>query len=470
MRNPFRRTRRPPQGDDGAPVLVGDTWMDARGQVPQRTWQAVAGATWRRRFGRLSSGVRRAGSWVVGVERRNAIERRAITSVPWNQGGDSPTEAVGPDRAMRLAAMWGSARILSTNLASVPLRQFRTVGDQHRQLPLAQLFVQPSTQGTLHDWIQRAVMGMVQHGNAVGYVTSRDYLGYPTQIEWLPRHWVQVIDSMPSGPGSFVNPIWYVLGTRVDPEDIVHIPWIAVPGRVWGLSPMGAFAKAVSTGLSAQEYTDTWFSSGGAPPGTFKNANQTVDQADAAIIKQRLVDAIRTRQPIVFGKDWEYDSITLPAGEVSFVETMRMTSTQIATIYGVPPELIGGETGGSMSYSSPQGREIELIQLTLLPWISKLEEHLSNLLPRGQHVVFDADSLVRLDPVARWSMYEKARLIGAMNNDEIRGKENLPPLPNGEGQDYTPLPIAAGASISPPAIRDDGGHHLRVVPGRRRDA
>lgn len=465
----FGGTRRPQPADDGGPVLVGDTYMDARGRPTERSWMSAAGATWRRRIGRVSGVARRVGGWVLGVEARGGVEKRAITSVPWNQGGDSPTMSVGPDRAMRLAAMWGSARILSTNLASVPVRQYRQVGDAQRRLSLSQLFVKPATQGTLHDWIQRAVMSMVLHGNAVGYVTSRDYLGYPTGIEWLPRSWVEVIDTLTYGPGSFVNPIWYVLGQRVDPADIVHIPWIAVPGRVWGLSPMGAFAKSVSTGLSAQEYTDTWFNAGGAPPGTFRNINQVVDQKDAAVIKSRLVEAIKTRQPIVFGKDWEYEAITMPAGEVSFVETMRMTASQIATIYGVPPELVGGETGGSNVYSSPQGREIELIQLTLLPWISKLEEHLSALLPRGQFVCFDADSLVRLDPVARWTMYEKQRLIGGTCIDEIRDKEHMAPLPDGKGQDYTPLPIAAGVAISPPTIRSDDDQRLRVV-GRRRDA
>ncbi|MFI0900572.1 phage portal protein [Streptomyces sp. NPDC020983] len=444
-------------------MLVGDTWMDARMVPAQRSWRASAAAVWRRRLGRIGGGARRVGGWVLGVESRGGTEKRSISSLPWVAGGEGPATAVSPERAMRLAAMWGSARILSTNLASVPVRQYRSVGDAQRGMPLASLFTKPSVQGTLHDWIQRAVMSMVLHGNAVGYITNRDYLGYPTQIEWLPRSWVQVLDTNPSGPGSYVNPIWMILGRQVPSEDIVHIPWIAVAGRVWGLSPMAAFATSVSTGLSAQEYTDTWFNSGGAPPGAFKNVNQVVDQKDAQVIKDRLVAAIRTRQPIVYGKDWEFDTIQLPASEVSFVETMRMTASQIAAIYGVPPELVGGETGGSMSYSSPQGREIELIQLTLLPWISKLEEHLSALLPRGQYVCFDADSLVRLDPVARWTMYEKQRLIGATNIDEIRDKEHMAPLPDGKGQDYTPLPIAAGASISPPAIRNEGEGRLRVV-------
>ncbi|MFJ8153958.1 phage portal protein [Streptomyces sp. NPDC094468] len=447
---PWRKTAR--RVDDGGPVLVGDTWMDARGHAPS-SWRATARATWGRRLGLAARGFRNAGAWIVGVESRSAIEKRAITSVPWGQGGSPGSGTVSVERVLRLAPAYAAGRLLASNLAAAPLRQYRQMADKVQQLPLCSLLTSPSTQGTLNDWIWRAVLSMVYRGNAVGYVTARDYYEYPTQVEWLPMDWVTVLDSMPSGRGSFVNPVWYVLGNEVDPNDIVHIPWFTIPGKILGLSPVGAFASMAATNLAAQEYMEAWHATGGVPPGTFKNTSKTVDQADAAVIKARLVEAIRSRQPIVHGSDWDYTAITVPAYEAQFIATLKLGATQLAAIYGVPPELIGGETGGSMSYSSPEQREIELIQLTLLPWMSKLESHLSALLPRGQCVSFDADALIRLDPLTRWSIYEKARLIGGMNVDEIRNKENLGPLPNGEGQDYTPLPIAAGVSITPPAIR-----------------
>jgi HK97 family phage portal protein len=452
--------------DDGGPVLVGDTWMDARGHTP-RTWRATARATWGRRLGLAVRSFRDAGAWLVGVESRSAIEKRAITDVPWNQGGPSGSSSVSIERVLRLAPVYAAGRLLASNLAAAPLRQFRETGDTVQRLPLSSLFASPSTQGNLNDWIWRAVLSMVYRGNAVGYVTARDYYEYPTQVEWLPMDWVQVLDSMPSGEGSFVNPIWYVLGRRVDPDDIVHIPWFTLPGKILGLSPIGAFASMANTNLAAQEYMEAWHATGGVPPGTFKNNSKTVDQKDAAVIKARLVDAIRSRQPIVHGADWDYTAITVPAYEAQFIATLKLGATQLGAIYGVPPELIGGETGGSMSYSSPEQREIELIQLTLLPWMSKVESHLSMLTPRGQCVRFDADALIRLDPLTRWGIYEKARLIGGMNVDEIRNKENLAPLPDGKGQDYTPLPIAAGVTITPPTIRsDDQDPRLRLVPGR----
>ncbi|WP_208030871.1 phage portal protein [Streptomyces cyanogenus] len=387
--------------------------------------------------------------------------------MPWAQGGGGGNGSVGVDRVLRLAPVYAAGRLLSSNIAAAPLRQFRESSGSVQQLPLSSLFANPSVQGNLHDWIKRAVLSMVYRGNAVGYVTARDYLGYPVMVEWLPMDWVQVVDSAPSGEGSFVNPIWYVLGNRVDRTDIVHIPWFTLPGKVLGLSPIGAFASMARTNLAAQEYMEAWHSTGGVPPGTFKNTTQTVDQADSAVIKARLMEAIRTRQPIVYGKDWDYNPITVPAYEAQFISTLKLGATQLAAIYGVPPELIGGETGGSMSYSSPEQREIELIQLTLLPWMSTLESHLSMLIPRGQCVKFDADALIRLDPLTRWSIYEKQRLIGGANIDEIRNKENMPPLPDDQGRDYTPLPIAAGVSISPPSIRSTEDPRLRLVREER---
>lgn len=460
----WRRARLGPvRSQDGGPVLVDGVWMDARGQVPRRGWLASAGTTWRHRLGLAAGVVRRAGGWLLGVEARGGVERRSITSVPWVQGGPVHPQGVTVERALRLAPVYAAGRLLAGNLAAADLRQYRQVGAATQRLPLSSLFAQPSVQGNLNDWMWRCVLSMVYRGNAVGLITQRDYLGYPTMVEWLHPDWVQVVDTVPFGRGSFVNPIWYVLGRETDPEDLVHIPWFTLPGRVWGLSPVGAFASTVATSLAAQEYMEAWHQSGGVPPGTFKSTTQTVNQADAEVIKARLVEAIRTRQPIVYGKDWDYSAITVPAYEAQFISTMKLGATHLANIYGIPPEMIGGETGGSMSYSSPEQRQIELVQFSLLPWMTKIESHLSMLIPRGQYVKMDADCLIRTDIKTRWEVWEKARLIGAMNIDEIRDREDMPPLPGGAGQDYTPLPIAAGATVSVPPIRSGELGRPRLV-------
>ena len=402
-----------------------------------------------------------------GLFRRGEGERRMLDSstVSWPADPLASPAALNEDGALRLGPVLAAGRLLASTISGMPLCVYRQMGDTKQELPLPSLFMQPSAQGTLHDWVFRAVTSLAYRGNAVGVVTSRDYLEYPTEIEWLDPAFVLCEDRLASmgEPGSFTNPKFSYLGERLPNEDVVHIPWFQLPGRVWGLSPIGAYAVTVSTGLSAQQFSDDWYRSGGVPPGRFKNTQQTVDQTQANIIKRRLVQAIRSHEPIVYGKDWDYEPVTVSPNEAQFVQTMRLTASTIAAIYGIPPEMIGGETGGSMSYSSPEQRQIELVQFSLLPWLALLESHLSALLPRGQYVKFDPDVLIRADLLTRFAVHEKKRLIGWDNIDGLRAQEDEPPLPNGAGQDYTPLPIASNATISPPSIRSDDSGPLRLI-------
>ncbi|MCM1972317.1 phage portal protein [Streptomyces sp. G1] len=372
---------------------------------------------------------------------------------------------------MRLSPVFAAGRLLASSVSSLPIHQYRKTGSTVTHLPLAPLFQKPASQGTIDDWLVRAMLSLVYRGNAIGVVTERDWLEFPTKIEWLNPADVSVQDCNPLGMrGSPTDPVWTYLGVELPSEDVVHIPWMTLPGRVWGLSPLAVYAVTVSTGLSAQKFVDDYFRAGGQPPGHFRNTQQTVQQKDASVIKRRLVQAIRSHEPIVYGKDWEYQPITISIQEAQFCETQRLTATQIAAIYGIPPEKIGGETGGSYSYSSPEQRQIELVQDALLPYLTRLQNHFSELLPRGQFIRFDADALIRVDLAGRMDAYEKGRLIGMWNIDEIRAKEDEPPLPDGQGQEYTPLPIQAGSNITVPQIRsrdhDPQLHLIKTTPRR----
>ena len=275
-------------------------------------------------------------------------------------------------------------------------------------------------------------------------------------IEWLQPSDVSIVDSMLGGRGSFVDPIFRYMGVEVSSQNLVHIPWFTVAGHVKGLSPIGAFATALNTGLSAQEYGKAWFDSGGVPPGTFRNTAQTVTDEDAEAIKDRLVKSIQSGKPIVYGADWEYDAIAIPPGDSRFVEATQMSANQIAMVYDIPPERIGGNTGGSQRYSSPEADSIQVIQHTLLPYMSKLEDVFYHLLPERQYVKFVADYMIRTDLATRHRVYLMDRQMGLKSINELRQLEDLPPVPaNKGGDDPTSLllQIAQGGTSTPAPAR-----------------
>lgn len=379
--------------------------------------------------------------------RSEPIEQRTIDAVPWSVGGiGSAGTTVTQDRALALAPVFSCARIIAGTISTLPLKPYRRIGEQ--RIPMAslpQLFSLLADDGELVPWLHRALVSLVLRGNAIGLATARDGFGFPTRIDWLNPADVDVDDYR-----STIRPVWLWKGREVPREDIVHIPWFPVPGRVLGLSPIAAFALTMNTGLYAQAYGNDWFEGGGVAVGTFRNTEQAiVDPAQADVIKRRLVNGIRTRQPIVFGKDWEYNwPPAVTPNDAQLVETMRLSATQIANIYGLPPEDVGGTRGGSLTYSTVELNQLDRT-LALRPWMSILEHKFGSLLPERQYVRFNADAVVRTDIKTRWEVNQIRVGMGAANIDEIRAQEDLPPLPGSAGQKY--LINGADPNQPPPA-------------------
>lgn len=389
---------------------------------------------------------------------RRKKEQRAIESVPWDTGDGVPRSRMTEQRALALAPVYAANRHIADTVSTLPLDAYRNLGDVRQPMSsLPQLFRDMQTTGQLGPWLYQAVTSLGLRGNAVGYITARDGLGFPTAITWLAMCDVTVNDRNPAVP------VWYWRGRQLDPTELVHIPWFCVPYRTLGLSPIEAFALTV--GHDAQQYGADWFRNGGFPPGTFKNNAQTVDAAAADIIRSRLTSSIRKREPLVYGNDWDYNAITVPPEQAQFIETLKLSATQIATIYGIAPEEIGGESPNSMNYTNEEAR-LRRRMSDLRPWLVRLEQAFSAILPERQYVKFNADATVRADLLTRWQVHKIRREIGAANIDEIRALEDEPPLPDGAGTSYAPLSTSSpavaarsnGHSSSPPAMKEF--HHV----------
>ncbi len=369
-------------------------------------------------------------------------EERSIDTLPWNTGADTSTRTPTASRAMRLAPYLGGISLIARTISTTPVHAYRKTGDSRTRMPyLPPLLETPSIHGDITDWLHRFMVSLLTEGNAYGLITGRDGHGYPTTIEWLKAQEVYVVDEGQWGRGSYWNPIYYWRGREIDPEQIVHVPWISVPFRVKGINPLQALASAISIGESGQTYANDWYRAGGVPPGTFKNSAKTVGDREAEIIKGRLVNSIRTHEPLVYGADWDYNAIAINPKDALFIETHAMSATDIATVLGIyPAERIGGTTPGrNVSYTNVEQEQIQFMQLTLLSYYHKIESVVFDLLPQPQFIKFNLDALIRPDSHTRRQIYQLDRDIGLRNIDEIRDEIDMARLPNGQGQSYAPL-------------------------------
>jgi HK97 family phage portal protein len=367
-------------------------------------------------------------------------ETRTIDSVPWNVGGGT-TGHVTEHHALSLAPVFSAVSLLAGSVSTLPLQSYMRRGAT--RVPLGQLpplFAALEETGQIVPWLHRCMTSILLRGNAYGLVTSRDPDGYPSAVTWLDPDLVTVQWQAMSGPGSYTQPLWYWRGREIAEHDMVHIPWFTQAGRVPGLSPIRAFATTINAGLSVTDYGLTWFQNGGFPPGTFQNVNSEVTQEVAEAIGSRLDNAMRRRRPLVYGKDWEYKPISVPPDEAQFVASAQLSATQIASIYHVPPEWIGGQSGTGLHYSTAEQDQIQYVMHGVRPFVETLECAFYALLPQGLHVKFDTDALVRADLRTRHEVYAIDAGIGLRTIDEMRAQEDWAPLPpDNSGDDSVEL-------------------------------
>ena len=397
------------------------------------------------------------------LDRLRGVETRTFTGWPWETGGPPPYIAVGAERALSLVPVFGACRVLGDNIASLtPALYTVDKDDVWSKMSTPSLFVNPSVNGTLFDWLQRAVHSMCLWGDAVGYVTARNFYGFPTAVEWLNPEQVSCMDgssgqspydasgsftSDSTGPGSYMNPIWYWRGRQIDRQDIVHIPWFTLPYKVRGLSPIGAYQTIANVGLGAQDYASAWFLNGGVPPGTLKNSAQKISKEDADIMTARITSRLQQRKPLVLGSDWEYTPIGVNPNEARFIETAQLTANHLAVIYGLPAEMLGGQTGGSLTYNTVSMNALNFLTFSLRPWLVRLEAVLSNLFPRGTFVKFVTDELLRMDQVTKAQVDQMSLGYNPppwRSQDEVRRSNDLPPV-GGAASELVP-PYRPGGS------------------------
>jgi len=380
-------------------------------------------------------------------------EQRAITTLPWNFGGPLRS-TISQEKALGLTAFFAGVRHITDFCTTLPLKAYREVGEERIPMPgLPKLFADLKTDGLLVPWLCQGLVSVVIRGNAVGLIAATDGFGFPTNIAWVSMDRVYVDDS--SGRG-----IWYIDGRQVSRLDIVHVPWMTVPGKTLGLSPLEYHAPTISAGVSAQSYGSDWFDGGGFPPAVFKNVAKTVDPDEATSIRDRLSATLRRKQPLVTGSDWEFTPISIPPEQAQFIETQKLTATQIASILGIAPDEIGGESPNSLTYQNEEHRQTVRAH-NLKPYLVRFEQAFASWLPERQFVRFNVDAMISADVKTRWDVNKIRVDMGAANIDEIRAQEDQPPLPDGQGQTYGPAMAPAVEQPMPDqpprlsAVRDD---------------
>jgi HK97 family phage portal protein len=104
----------------------------------------------------------------------------------------------------------------------------------------------------------------------------------------------------------------------------------------------------------------------------------------------------------------------------------------IARAYRIPLHMIVGTGGDSQTYQNIESAGMNFVRHTLLPWMRRLEDALTELLPQGQFVRLDPDEFQRADMLSRVRAQQLMIMSGTLTPNEARHDLGREPYDGGD--------------------------------------
>lgn len=333
---------------------------------------------------------------------------------------------VGWSGALSIPAVWSACRLRANVIASLPVQVFRDRDGLPQRVPgsaVPGVLTQPSAVFDMVSWLHASQLSLDLRGNAYGRILSRDPNTYlPTQIELVHPDDVQV-DTDNAGQ------LRYRFGGRTVPTfDVWHERQNESPGSDVGMSPITAAAQALGVNLSAEDYGSGFYDEALTASGLL-SSDAPIDEAQARIVKARVLSVQSGREPLVLGGNWSYKPLTVSPADAMYLDVLQYGATDVARLFDVPGEMIEANTSGSsITYANREQRVQDLLAFRLGPAIARRERALTRLTVRGQYVKLNTGALLRGDLMTRYKSYEVGLRNGFLGLDEVRALEEREPL------------------------------------------
>lgn len=379
------------------------------------------------------------------TERRalpSSIDPYQLTARPFysNYSG----ELVNEYTAFAHSALYGAVTLLSDAIAVMPLELLRIRGGRTERLPTPSVLIRPNEQQTMFDFIHQTVMMLSLHGCAYIYA-PRKAGELPPEMKNIHPNQVKPVSDVTS------SSLFYDIGKeRYTQSEIRAIHWVLFPGQTRGISPLEAQRNTIGMGIAMDRFLSQFYGEG-ATPSSVLETDQQVSQQQADLLRQTWEDShVKHRRPAVLSGGLKWRSITTSASDMQMIQHRESIIRDIARAYRIPLNLIVGSGGETQTYQNVEQSGINFVRYTLMPWMRRIEDAISEMLPLTQKVRFNADEFMRADVTTRVRAEQIQIMSGTLSPNEAREMENREPY---EGGDFFVNPSmipSAGTDAVPP--------------------
>lgn len=362
-------------------------------------------------------------------------------------------ERVNVTNSLAITDVFSAVTTITETIATLPLRVYRRVDGDPVETPdhraASMLGQAPNALQPAHRFWSTIAGHLLLWGNA--YVEKlRDQNGLVSELYILHPSCVTVEYNSSLRQKRYKVSDEYGLAETVYSDDRVLHLFGYSPDGICGLSPITqarqqlGLAKARER-FEAEVYGQRPFISGWIEhPGQVKDTVKLSESWRARFGGgDRGIRGKSDRHGTpVLEEGAHFNAHTAPLADMEFVASQQLSKTTIANLFHLPPSYIGGSVGDSLTYQTVEGNRIQFATQAITPLTVNMQKWLGS--DRGifpfpsWYPEFSLEALMRGDSQARADYYTKMSAVNAITPNEIRGLENMPPLPGGNQAAPTP--------------------------------
>lgn len=379
----------------------------------------------------------------------------------WETGRVLAGVPMNDDAALSVSTVMTCVALIADAVATLPLEARKKTSDRSVKIidPPPPLVGNPWPEGTIVDFLTQLMVSLLLRGNFYGQIVDRDSAGYATTI--MPIHPDRVIARRDERTG---QRIYRIAGVPVPTEDVLHIPAILTPQSFIGLSPVEYQRQSWAVAAAAAQYGGNFYANSANPSGALLvpgdlSEEETLELARAW--KQAHQGIGNAQYPAVLTNGVTWQQVSVTPEQAQFLATRAYQRDEIISFFRIPPHMVAVVDRTPVGTLSVEAMSMQFVANTLAPWLVRIEQYFGKLLRPSQTCKFDLSSRLRGDTLQRFQAYQIARNGGWLNVDEIRGKEEMPDVPDGSGKNFLqPMnmaPLGYDPTAGAPAPPTDSG-------------
>ena len=365
--------------------------------------------------------------------------------------------------ARRVPAVGRALQLYAGLCKQMPMHAFR---GYDRLDPPPRILQRPDPNRAGSWFVQVSVEDYLLSGNAIAYVTSRGFDGWPLSVTWLPVSSVYITSDPFRGDTYTYAPTSPSQGMpttalELNNDDVIHVRRGA--DRFYPVRGVGVVEEHLSSldRVAMEEEYERGALSDGAVPSVAviaATANLTQEVADEAKAQWVTKFSGPVREPVILPNGTAVQPLAWSPTDAQLVEARKMSLVDVANMFNLDGYWLGAPVAG-MTYRTAGPQYQQILRTSLEPVLADFEDVWSDAwLPRGQSVRFERSQLLREDLATSMAAATSGYGAKIMTLEESRVMVGLPPDTQGAigtGADQVPTDPPSPADPNDPTESDN---------------